>query len=120
MAEIENVSAVLRELRRLARQAQEMNGVVRVGYTAEYAFFVHENLTASHRVGNAKYLEGPARRLGEEMAAIVRQEYIRRRKVIPGLLRAGLLLQRESQKEVPVDTGALKNSAFTRLEEAGE
>ena len=31
-----------------------------------------------------------------------------------GLKRAGLLLQRESQKIVPVDTGSLKNSSFTR------
>ncbi len=32
------------------------------------------------------------------------------------LLKSGLFLQRESQKLVPVDTGALKNSAFTRVE----
>ena len=31
-----------------------------------------------------------------------------------GLLKAGLMLQRASQKVVPIDTGALKNSAFTR------
>lgn len=31
-----------------------------------------------------------------------------------GLRKGGLFLQRESQKIVPVDTGALKNSAFTR------
>lgn len=31
-----------------------------------------------------------------------------------GLLKAGLLLQRMSQQIVPVDTAALKNSAFTR------
>lgn len=31
-----------------------------------------------------------------------------------GLVKAALLVQRESQKIVPVDTGALKNSAFTR------
>ncbi len=31
-----------------------------------------------------------------------------------GMMRAGLFLQRESQKIVPVDTGALRNSAFTR------
>jgi hypothetical protein len=31
-----------------------------------------------------------------------------------GLKKAGLFLQRESQKLVPVDTGNLKNSAFTR------
>lgn len=31
-----------------------------------------------------------------------------------GLIRMGLMVQRESQKRVPLDTGALKNSAFTR------
>jgi hypothetical protein len=33
-----------------------------------------------------------------------------------GLLRGALVLQRESQKMVPVDTGNLKASAFTRYE----
>lgn len=32
-----------------------------------------------------------------------------------GLMKAGLFLQAASQKIVPVDTGALRNSAFTRL-----
>lgn len=32
-----------------------------------------------------------------------------------GLLKAGLLLQRESQKLCPVDTGALRASAYTKL-----
>ena len=36
-----------------------------------------------------------------------------------GLKRAGLLLQRESQKKVPVEFGPLKNSAFTRHEGKG-
>jgi len=36
-----------------------------------------------------------------------------------GLVRAGLFLQRESQKIVPVDTGNLKGSAFTRQEGVG-
>lgn len=36
-----------------------------------------------------------------------------------GLYRAGLFLQRESQKVVPVDTGALKGSATTRAEGEG-
>ena len=35
-------------------------------------------------------------------------------KVARGIKRAGLFVQRESQKVVPVDTAALKNSAFTR------
>ena len=36
-----------------------------------------------------------------------------------GLKKAGLLLQRESQKVVPVDLGVLKASAFTRETGAG-
>lgn len=36
-----------------------------------------------------------------------------------GLKKAGLALQRESQRVVPVDTGNLKASAFTRAEGAG-
>lgn len=39
--------------------------------------------------------------------------------VAVGLKRAGLFIQRESQKIVPVDTGALKNSAFTRADGRG-
>jgi hypothetical protein len=37
-----------------------------------------------------------------------------RKAALRGLYKGGLLLQRESQKVVPVDTGNLKNSAFTR------
>lgn len=36
------------------------------------------------------------------------------RKVTVGLKRVALFLQRESQKLVPIDTGALRNSAFVR------
>lgn len=36
-----------------------------------------------------------------------------------GIKKAALLLQRESQKVVPVDTGNLKNSAFTRITGTG-
>lgn len=40
-------------------------------------------------------------------------------KVELGLKAVGLYFQRESQKLVPVDTGALRNSAFTRAEGSG-
>lgn len=36
-----------------------------------------------------------------------------------GLKKGGLYLQRRSQKLVPIDTGALRNSAFTRAKGAG-
>lgn len=36
-----------------------------------------------------------------------------------GLLKAGLWLQREAQQLTPVDTGALKSSAYTKVVEDG-
>jgi hypothetical protein len=48
---------------------------VTVGYTAEYAIYVHENLEARHRKGKqAKYLEQPAREGRSEMRKIIRAE----------------------------------------------
>lgn len=48
---------------------------VRVGYTANYAVFVHENLTARHKPGKqAKFLETPAREKRDEIAAIIANE----------------------------------------------
>jgi len=48
--------------------------IVFVGYTAEYAIFVHENTGAYHHVGQAKFLEAPARRLEPEMRRIIAEE----------------------------------------------
>ena len=45
-----------------------------VGYTQNYAVFVHENLTAKHPVGQAKYLEEPARMHRSEMLKLVEEE----------------------------------------------
>lgn len=85
-----------------------------VGYTQQYAIFVHEDLTAAHPVGNAKFLEAPFRRLAPSVPGIVKAVIAKGGTLPQGLMVAGLRLQRESQQEVPVDTGALKGSAFTR------
>jgi len=48
---------------------------VRVGYTKNYAIFVHENLEANHAPGKtAKYLERPAREKVREMSEVIRRE----------------------------------------------
>lgn len=41
---------------------------VTVSYNTDYAVYVHENLTASHPHGNAKYLERPAQAAAKGMA----------------------------------------------------
>mgnify|MGYP006275049749 CR=1 FL=1 len=91
--------------------------VVKVGYTAEYAIYVHENLEAHHpNGGQAKYLEQPARELRDQLVTIIGEAVKRKATLEQGLLIAGLHLQGESQKLVPVDTGNLRASAFTRIE----
>lgn len=93
---------------------------VLVGYTAAYAIWVHENLNARHKPGKiAKFLEEPARVLDSsgELARIVLEALRKGKSMAQALILAGLRIQRESQKVVPIDTGALKGSAFTVMEQ---
>lgn len=97
--------------------------------------FVHENLNARHAghtlvsyasgkrreytgVGQAKFLEAPARELNNsgELGKIVVDTLLQGKTVAQALLLAGLRIQRESQLRCPVDTGAMRASAFTRLD----
>lgn len=88
-----------------------------VGYRAAYAIHVHEDLTARHAKGKvAKFLETPARQMIGKAAGLVAASVRAGYTVPQALLRVALLIQRESQKLVPVDTGYLKNSAFTEIE----
>jgi len=46
-----------------------------VGYVADYAVYVHENLQAKHKPGKqAKYLEEPARTKKSEIIRIIKRE----------------------------------------------
>jgi hypothetical protein len=68
--------------------------------------------------GEAKFLERPFRELAAsgEFFRIIYTAMKRGATLAQGLVLAGLRLQRESQKRVPVLTGNLRNTAFTRLE----
>jgi len=92
---------------------------VQVGYTQTYAIHVHEK-QASHKVGQAKYLEQPAREYQGTIAAIIAKAIKKGKTLEQAMLLGGLRLQRESQKLVPVDTSALKASAFTALDREAE
>lgn len=116
MAKIEGVKAVIAQLRKLAQAVKDVKTSVIVGYTQNYALFVHENMTAHHPVGQSKYLEAAIRMHQKEIAKIVQQTYIRTKNMEKSLLMGGFFLQRKSQELVPVDTGALKGSAFTRVD----
>jgi hypothetical protein len=88
-----------------------------VGYTANYAVYVHE-VPAKHSPGKQmKFLEQPAREMGNELGSIVSKALRGGAKLLPALYVAGLKLQRNSQEIVPVDTGNLRASAFTARED---
>lgn len=88
-----------------------------VGYTQKYAVYVHEILTNHHPVGQAKFLEQPAREMNSsgEGSKIVKSVLQGGGTLEQALYTAGLELQRRSQQICPVDTGALKASAFTEI-----
>ncbi len=120
VSRIEGVQSLIAKLRARAAAATKANDVSAVvGYSTAYAIHVHENLEAFHKNGQAKYLEEPARTLTADgtLSDIITSTVARGGTLAQGLLLAGLRLQRESQLLVPVDTGRLKNSAFTRIEQ---
>lgn len=114
MAKVERVDKVVAALRKRARGLSSPS--VTVSYSQAYAVYVHEDLQAFHPVGQAKFLEQPARELAPELARIVVTAMRRGVSLAQSLLLAGLRLQRESQQRCPVDTGALRASAATRLD----
>lgn len=133
MAIINNLNVIMKKFRGLKTLAKRHGSTrVVVGYTAEYAIYVHENIEMKLKGqprpknkgkywdpqgrGQAKFLEEPARRLQPELGRIIGETVKATGDVALGLKMAGLRLQRESQKLVPVNTGNLKNSAFTRVE----
>lgn len=127
IAGIERVNVIINDLPKKYRGATAI-----VGYTAAYALWVHESigmvLAGKPRPkgrgnywdpqgrGQAKFLEQPARTEGKTIARIVREAILAGVSVPQALMMGAMHLQRESMKLVPVDTGNLKNSAFSRLE----
>jgi hypothetical protein len=117
VAKILGVEGLIAKLRQKAATARKNAAAsVVVGFSQSYALPVHENLEAYHPVGQAKFLEQPARQLRPVFADIIKRAVTAGKTMSQALLLAGLRLQREAMLLTPVDTGALRASAFTRLE----
>jgi hypothetical protein len=88
---------------------------VEVGYRAPYAVFVHEDVTAKHRNGQAKFLEQPAKSmmglLASEAQSAIEEGASRRE----ALLDAGQTLLGASRPLVPVDTGYLLSTGYVAV-----
>lgn len=106
----------LEKLRKYCQQnIGKPQAIVVVGYSQSYAVEVHERTDVRHKVGQSKYLETAARSNEQNIRHTLRASP--RDQLAENMLKAGLLIQRESQQLVPVDTSALKASAFTCVEE---
>ena len=86
--------------------------VIRVGYTAPYAIFVHENMEAQHPQGQAKFLEQPMRELRNDIRDLVAEELRDGAPLDETLRLAGDMLLKASQELVPVATGTLRDSGY--------
>lgn len=111
---IENLNKLKESLKKRGKGTGKVS--VTVGFTQSYAIHVHENLHSRHPVGQAKYLEQPARELQGVLGKVVVATMVQGNTLEQGLVNAGLRLQREAQKLTPIDTGALRASAFTAKE----
>lgn len=133
--EVQRVTALVQELKNRAQTARgEGRVVVAVGYATNYAIHVHENIEMKWAglprkkpskgnywgpSGQAKFLEMPARRLSRDgvLGQIIATAMSNGATLSEALILAGQRIQRDSQALVPVDTGTLKNSAFTVKEQ---
>lgn len=114
-----------REIRDFAGDGVRVEGMV--GYRAPYAIYVHENLEIDHPIhvdgsgsvrdckGQAKFLEIPAREMIPHVAADLAKLKRQKKGLRYSIQTICDRLLRASQKLVPVDTGFLKRSGFTRV-----
>jgi hypothetical protein len=118
MPEIQKIRSLQRKLESLKTRYTESKtlGVV-VGYTAFYGIYVHER-PAHHNPGQQwKFLEQPAREMGDELGQDIAGAVQRGTKLLKAMKAAGVKLQRASEEIVPVDTGNLRGSSITATDD---
>jgi hypothetical protein len=98
---------------------REMHGFV--GFSAPYAVYVHEDMTANHpNGGQAKYLSAPARNpaVKAAMAAALRAKLQAKKSLGEAIVESMNVLLSAALPLVPVDTGVLRDSHFVELRDA--
>jgi hypothetical protein len=102
--------------KRLAKAQRDRHAEARVGYTADYAVYVHEDLTMSHpNGGEAKFLEKPTRENIQFISAVINRAYAVGQTFAEALLAGARMIEHLSLPLVPVDTGHLRGSSVTRI-----
>lgn len=105
--------------RRITRATKRFEGTMIVGYSAPYAYVVHEDLERWHPNGQAKFLEEPLRRYTNNgiVQQMIRERVMSGMPMIDALAEVGEFIKQASQALVPVQTGTLRDSAYVKTEE---
>lgn len=114
---VKGVDSLVGKLKARKRSSKTQQGSVIVGsFGVKYAVYVHENLAAYHHVGEAKFLENAYRRNRKQVIKTVLRGFKSGLSIVQSLAAGALLIQRDSMKNTPVDTGNLKGSHEVRIE----
>lgn len=81
-----------------------------VAYSVPYAIYVHEDLEAHHDVGQAKFLETAVRQNMDRARKLMEEQLAAGRTIAQATLIVMQMFLRESNKLVPVASGALRDS----------
>lgn len=117
IVQVKGVQAILNALKKEGLKRAKTTGTVTVGYTQKYALAVHETNRAYKNGRLWKYLEIPTRQLSNSgaLTALIRKTALATGNITTGLKIGALRIQKESMKIVPLDTGALRASAFVGI-----
>lgn len=101
--------------KRIVKVREEGNATLSVGYQANYATRIHEDMTMFHKNGQAKFLEQPAREMADELGEYCKEQLKKGHTMAKALFFTGSKLLRASKKLVPVDTGFLRDSGHVTV-----
>lgn len=113
--EIVNFGRLMGKLRDRHGRYGKDDEKVSVGYSAQYAVWVHEIRTNYHPVGRAGFLLDVLREMETDLRRLVQAMLKRGDTLLAARLAAATALLIESQKNCPVDTGFLRNSAYVKV-----
>jgi hypothetical protein len=122
---VKQFQGLLRQLRDVYMAGKtEPRATVVVGYTADYAGFVHENMEAHHNPPTrAGWLREKSRterpHIVKTVIDALQQEgaFFYTPTMAGAMFSGGMALKRSCEEIIPIETGYLKESGFVRLDD---
>ncbi len=113
---VDNLEKLLGQFKGRIELARDASKAVIVGYAANYAVYVHEDLTKNHTNGQAQFLIEPARAMKDEIGSIIASSLKSGKPLREALLDGGVALLEASKELVPVLTGFLRDSGYVEVD----